>query len=111
MIEGDRIGALVRAMRKEREMTQEAFVSAAGISVRGLRDLENGVKSPTIETLTLVANVFELELWQFLKTAASGPDDGSFEAFAALAAKASTFTERELARLSDEADLIAKYRT
>ena len=45
-------GMLVRRHRLNAELTQEALAEAAGLSVRGISDLERGVnKAPYVATI------------------------------------------------------------
>lgn len=50
-----RIGAEIRAMRKEYMLTQQQLAEFSGGSVRTLRDIEKGSGSPSIGTVVNVA--------------------------------------------------------
>ncbi|MEU3458228.1 helix-turn-helix domain-containing protein [Micromonospora sp. NPDC006766] len=55
-------GALLRALRRGRGLTQEMLAEASGSSVRGIREMENGrVRSPQRRTLALLADALDLD--------------------------------------------------
>jgi predicted ATPase/transcriptional regulator with XRE-family HTH domain len=55
-------GPLLRLHRLRAGLTQEALAERAGLSTRGLQDLERGVRqSPRLETLRLLADALELD--------------------------------------------------
>jgi XRE family transcriptional regulator, regulator of sulfur utilization len=49
------LGAAVRALRSERELTQQTVAEAAGITVAHLSKLERGKTNPTWGTVTAIA--------------------------------------------------------
>lgn len=57
-----RIGRHVRAIRKERKMTQAALAEAAGISIPYYRQLERGERRWNFDLALKVANVLELSV-------------------------------------------------
>jgi y4mF family transcriptional regulator len=56
------IGEKVRARRKMLRLRQRDSAEHAGVTLRGLTDLENGKANPTINQLAKVAEVLGLEL-------------------------------------------------
>jgi y4mF family transcriptional regulator len=56
------IGQKVRARRKFLRLRQRDLAELAGVTLRGLTDLENGRANPTINQLTKIASVLGLEL-------------------------------------------------
>lgn len=63
---------LLRKLRRDAGLTQEELAGAAGLSVRGLGYLEQGVTSPHKETVRLLADALGL----------IGPARAGFEAAA-----------------------------
>src|SRR5947209_227254 len=54
-------GALLRRFRLASGMTQETLAERAGLSVRGISDLERGISSePRLETLRLLVEALDL---------------------------------------------------
>lgn len=49
------IGSNVRALRKAKRLTQADLAAKAGVSYRGLQDIEGGHSNPTVETLLAIA--------------------------------------------------------
>ncbi len=70
-------GTLLRRLRRERGLTQEALADRAGISVRGVSDVERGViqvpRRDTLETLATALALSGEELRAFLAAAHRGP--------------------------------------
>jgi transcriptional regulator with XRE-family HTH domain len=56
------LGRVVRALRTERGLSQEAVAHAAGISVPYLSDVERGVRNPSLEILSAVAGALGMAL-------------------------------------------------
>src|SRR5689334_5355181 len=84
---GDSFGALLRHYRLAAGQTQEALAGKAGLSIRGIGDLERGVnRVPRPATLRLLADALRLspqERTQFLARASRS--DGARTARAPLA--------------------------
>ncbi|GHJ17379.1 ATP-binding protein [Micromonospora sp. AKA38] len=60
-VQRDRFGAVLRAFRLERGLTQEELAEAAGSSVRGIREMERGrVRNPQRRTVVLLADALRL---------------------------------------------------
>lgn len=49
------LGQAIRALRLERDLTQEALAHSAGITVGHLSKIERGRSNPTWETVTAIA--------------------------------------------------------
>jgi y4mF family transcriptional regulator len=56
------MGGKLRSRRKMLGLRQRDLAELAGVTLRGLTDLENGRANPTINQLTKVAEVLGLEL-------------------------------------------------
>ncbi len=56
------IGEKLRARRKMLRLRQRDLAELAGVTLRGLTDLENGNANPTINQLAKIAEVLGLEL-------------------------------------------------
>lgn len=56
------IGAKVRARRKLLRLRQRDLAELAGVTLRGLTDLETGNANPTIKQLMKIATVLGLEI-------------------------------------------------
>lgn len=56
------IGAKLRSRRKMLRLRQRDLAELAGVTLRGLTDLENGNANPTINHLAKIAEVLGLEL-------------------------------------------------
>lgn len=57
-----RFGKRVVALRAARHWTQEDLASRAGISVRSISSIENGVYSITLENIEKLAKAFGLSI-------------------------------------------------
>jgi y4mF family transcriptional regulator len=56
------IGQLLRARRKFLRLRQRDLAELAGVTLRGLTELENGRGNPTLNQLSKIADVLGLEL-------------------------------------------------
>jgi y4mF family transcriptional regulator len=56
-----KIGLKLRARRKFLRLRQRDLAELAGVTLRGLTDLENGRGNPTINQLAKIADVLGLE--------------------------------------------------
>lgn len=61
------IGLNVRQLRKDRKWTQDEASKKAGISRIALIHIESGKAVPTIETLSLLAGIYEVSLTSLLE--------------------------------------------
>jgi transcriptional regulator with XRE-family HTH domain/tetratricopeptide (TPR) repeat protein len=60
-VSGDELGALLRSLRRASRVSQEVLAERASISVRTLRDIENGrVLAPRRSTIALLAEALDL---------------------------------------------------
>ncbi len=59
-----KLGRRIKELRKLRKLTQEKLAEQTEISYRFLSRLEVGHKSPSIETLTRLAEALDVELWE-----------------------------------------------
>ncbi|MEA5083669.1 MAG: helix-turn-helix transcriptional regulator [Lachnospiraceae bacterium] len=57
-----RIGNKIRKLRLDRNLTQETFSEAIGISVSYIGQLERGQRNPSISTLESIAKTLEVPL-------------------------------------------------
>ena len=62
-----RLGKRIRAIRTEREMTQERLANMAQLSGKFLGEVERGVSNISIDRLSKVAEVLGVELRDFLE--------------------------------------------
>lgn len=69
------IGTIIMRLRKEHGMTQEQLASALGITFQAVSKWENGVSSPDISTLPLLADLFGVSVDQLLGREALPPED------------------------------------
>lgn len=60
------MGERVRALREERAMTQAALARRAGTSQSNLARIENGERSPTLASLSKIADALKLSLSELL---------------------------------------------
>lgn len=87
------LGALVREHRRRRAWSQETLAERAGISVRGLRDIERGrVSAPRPDTLRLLAEALDLDETARERLVAGGEPPGPV--IAQLPAAVADFTGR-----------------
>lgn len=57
-----RVGARIRYLRRQRELSQEKLALEAGINPAFLGHLERGLKSPTVDTLAKIASALNITL-------------------------------------------------
>jgi y4mF family transcriptional regulator len=57
-----KIGLLLRTRRKFLQLRQRDLAELAGVTLRGLTELENGRGNPTLNQLSKIAEVLGLEL-------------------------------------------------
>ena len=58
---GNLFSEKIRALRKERKLSQAAVVEQVGISMRGYQDLELGAK-PTFDNLLRIADFYDVSV-------------------------------------------------
>lgn len=56
------IGQKIRERRKTLRLRQRDLAELAGVTLRGLTDLENGKANPSVNQLSKIAHVLGLEL-------------------------------------------------
>lgn len=57
------VGENIKKIRKSRRLTQKQLSEKAGISISYIQQLEYGIKeNPSLETLTLIANVLNVNI-------------------------------------------------
>ena len=56
------LGLMVRAMRKQRQLTQENLSEKTDIGVQYLSRIENGSANPTLKVVSAIATAFEVAL-------------------------------------------------
>jgi len=59
---GRRFGAHVRALRHDRQLTQERLAERSNLSVDAIRRIEHGAFSPSLETVNKLATGLDLSL-------------------------------------------------
>jgi y4mF family transcriptional regulator len=59
---GKKIGQLLRARRKLLQLRQRDLAELAGVTLRGLTEIENGRGNPTLKQLSKIASVLGLEV-------------------------------------------------
>ncbi len=62
------IGKKIKTMREEKEWTQNKLSVLAGVSASYIRDLEKGLKCPTVEILDGICFAFGVTLADFFST-------------------------------------------
>jgi transcriptional regulator with XRE-family HTH domain len=61
------LGANVRRLRKERELSQEQLALEAGMKRSYLSDLERGTRNPSVRALGRLAEALGVDSFQLLK--------------------------------------------
>jgi len=56
----------IKRLRKERNLTQEEFAGIIGMSVQGLRNIEQLKYQPTADTIDIICNAFEVTPYDLL---------------------------------------------
>lgn len=69
------IGNIIMRLRKEHGMTQDQLASALGITFQAVSKWENGVSSPDISTLPLLADLFGVSVDQLLGRETLPPEE------------------------------------
>lgn len=67
------LGASIRALRTEQELTLEALAEKSGVSRAMLSDIERGAKSPTVRVLAGIASALECPISKLLGEKPPGP--------------------------------------
>lgn len=58
----NRISVIVKALRKEYNLTQEDLASKSGVGLRFLRELEQGKSTVRLDKVNQVLNMFNMEV-------------------------------------------------
>lgn len=61
------VGKKIKAVRKEKKLTQENVFTAIGSDKSTYSQFENGVGNPTLKYITKVANFLEIEVELLIK--------------------------------------------
>jgi len=61
------LGKVVRFYRKQRRLSQAELAEKAGISITFLSKIERGIKFPTSDTLSGLANGLNVEVYQLFR--------------------------------------------
>ena len=91
------IGSTIMRLRKEHGMTQDQLAGALGITFQAVSKWENGISSPDISTLPLLADLFGVSVDQLLGREELPPAEKRMSALT----PASTGPEREDAQPED----------
>ena len=62
------LGKAIRFYRKQKQLTQAELAEKADISITFLSKIERGLKFPTSDTLSGLANGLEIEIYQLFRT-------------------------------------------
>ncbi len=66
MLNEDKLGKRIQSARKSKHLTGEQFAERVNISLGFLREIERGVKKPSLETLVLMANELGVSMDELL---------------------------------------------
>ena len=71
MIDGQELRAIlgkgIRFYRQQRQLSQAALAEKADISVTFLSNIERGIKYPTSDTLSAIANALNVEVYELFR--------------------------------------------
>ncbi len=56
------LGARIKTLRHKIGYTQEQFAEAVGVAPRHISRIENGVNTPSVETLARIAEILEVDI-------------------------------------------------
>ena len=82
------IGARVRALRKERRLSQEALGGKAGLHTTYVGAVERGERNVSIETLEKIADGLGVKIYDLLSCLAEPEDTGKMKAYITKSIKA-----------------------
>jgi len=80
MKDNELLGILSSNIRQYRligKFSQSALAEKADVSINFLSDIENGKKWPSIQTMSKLAKVFNIEVYELLKPSSILPDNSS----------------------------------
>ena len=69
-------GALLRALRKEKGLTQKELAEKLGCTSQHISAIERGVKTPTLETFVTLCNVLRVQPNLLLRDVIEGWQEG-----------------------------------
>ena len=61
------LGKGIRFYRQQRQLSQSALAEKANISITFLSNIERGIKYPTSDTLSAIANSLETEVYELFR--------------------------------------------
>lgn len=67
MIQQDKMGCMLRSLRKEKGLTQEQLAEHFGISNRTISRWENGINMPDISVLVEIAEFYEVGILELIE--------------------------------------------
>jgi len=71
MIDGQELRSIlgkgIRFFRKQRQLSQATLAEKAGISITFLSNIERGVKYPTSDSLSAIANGLDVEVYELFR--------------------------------------------
>ena len=67
MMQQEKMGCLIRELRKEKRMTQEKMAEQFGVTNRTVSRWENGINMPDISILVEISNYFEISILELIE--------------------------------------------
>ena len=61
------LGRSIRFYRQQRQLSQAALAEKADISITFLSNMERGIKYPTSDTLSSIANALDVEVFELFR--------------------------------------------
>jgi len=61
------LGKGIRFYRQQRQLSQASLAEKANISITFLSNIERGIKYPTSDTLSSIANVLDVEVYELFR--------------------------------------------
>jgi transcriptional regulator with XRE-family HTH domain len=61
------LGKGIRFYRQQRQLSQAALAEKANISITFLSNIERGIKYPTSDTLSSIASVLDIEVYELFR--------------------------------------------
>lgn len=61
------LAKILKRLREEKKLSQDEFAHRAEVHRTYISQLERGLKSPTLDTLTLICGVLEIRLSELLR--------------------------------------------
>ena len=79
MLDGKKLGALIKNKRKEKHLKQTEMAKALGLSRTYLSDIENGRYLPSTKTLSRIAILINLDLNVLKMTEIQVVEEGGYD--------------------------------